>query len=350
MKQGTSRPRDLDLEDEIRTEVERIREQHPYRGDYRMQLQTLIETLFLKFGERAGATRLVSLLGEDGRSPSTSTAQDEINKFWTRLRENAKVRIQRPDLPPFLLDIFGQAAATLWENALAQADSAFATFRAESEAQVRDADARAGVALRRATDAEDAAAQAVERARSADLLREEMAVRLAAEEVARRAAEQSLIELRAESEERERKRLEEAASLKRTIDELRAASDRVEREQRRLLVVADDYKTAAARDREARKEAEENNRSLNITMQSMQGAINRLSSERGILEGRAEAAEKLADRLQADRDDAISEATEAAARATAAESRVQDLERALADLAEVGTVQAAETRSDTDIK
>ncbi len=203
------------------------------------------------------------------------------------------------------------------------------------------------MALRRVTDAEEAAAQADERARAADLLREEMAVRLAAEEAARRAAEQSLFELRAESEDRERKRLEEAASLQRTIEDLRASSDRVEREQRRLLVVSDDYKTAARRDREDRKAAEENYRSLTITIQSMQGAINRLSNERGILEGRAEAAEKLADRLQADRDDAIAEAAEAAARSTAAESRMRDLERALA---EVGAVQTTETRTDTDIK
>lgn len=329
MKSGTNKPRDLDLEDRIRAEVERIREEHPYRGDYRKQLRALIETLFFKFGERAGATRLVSLLAEDGRSPSTSTAQDEINQFWKRLQDTAKVRIERPDLPEFLLEVFGQAAATVWENALAQADAALAAFRAEAEASISAAETRAAEADRRATAAEAAARQAAERASAADAQREELAVQLAGEQAARHAAEQSLAQLRAESEERERKRAEEAADLQRTIEELRAASDRVEREQRRLLVVTDDYKTAAARDREARKEADENNRALNIAMQSMQGNINRLSNERGILEGRAEAAEKLADRLQQDRDEALAKLAEATARTGAAEARVRALEAAL---------------------
>ncbi|KVO15226.1 hypothetical protein WJ74_11285 [Burkholderia ubonensis] len=329
MKSGTNKPRDLDLEVRIRAEVERIREEHAYRGDYRKQLRALIETLFIKFGERAGATRLVSLLAEDGRSPSTSTAQDEINQFWKRLQETAKVRIERPDLPEFLLEVFGQAAATVWDNALAQADAALAAFRAEAEDSVSAAESRAAEADRRASAAEVAARQTAERASAADAQREELAVQLAAEQAARHAAEQSLSQVRAESEGRERKRAEEAADLRRTIEELRAASDRVEREQRRLLVVADDYKTAAARDREARKEADENNRALNIAMQSMQGNINRLSNERGILEGRAEAAEKLADRLQEDRDAALAKLAEATARAGAAEARVRELEAAL---------------------
>ncbi|WP_157643322.1 DNA-binding protein [Burkholderia ubonensis] len=329
MKSGTNKPRDLDLEVRIRAEVERIREEHAYCGDYRKQLRALIETLFFKFGERAGATRLVSLLAEDGRSPSTSTAQDEINQFWKRLQETAKVRIERPDLPEFLLEVFGQAAATVWDNALAQADAALAAFRAEAEDSVSAAESRAAEADRRASAAEVAARQTAERASAADAQREELAVQLAAEQAARHAAEQSLSQVRAESEGRERKRAEEAADLRRTIEELRAASDRVEREQRRLLVVADDYKTAAARDREARKEADENNRALNIAMQSMQGNINRLSNERGILEGRAEAAEKLADRLQEDRDAALAKLAEATARAGAAEARVRELEAAL---------------------
>ncbi|MEX3960145.1 DNA-binding protein [Trinickia sp. EG282A] len=329
MKSGTNRPRDLELDDQIRAAVERIREEHAYRGDYRKQLRALIETLFFKFGERAGASRLVSLLAEDGRSPSTSTAQDEINQFWKRLQETAKVRIERPDLPDFLLEVFGQAAATVWENALAQADAALAAFRAEAEASVSAAETRAADADRRANAAEAAAQQAADRASAADALREELAVQLAAEQAARHAAERSLDQVRAESDERERKRTEEAADLQRTIQELRAASDRIEREQRRLLVVADDYKTAAARDRDARKEAEDNNRALNITMQSMQGNINRLSNERGILEGRAEAAEKLVDRLQEDRDAALGKLAEATARAASAETRVRELEAAL---------------------
>ncbi|EYS91090.1 hypothetical protein CF68_31755 [Cupriavidus sp. SK-4] len=49
-----------------------------------------------------------------------STAQEEINGFCENLRKTARIRIQRPDVPEFLLDHFGQVASDVWQSAVAQ--------------------------------------------------------------------------------------------------------------------------------------------------------------------------------------------------------------------------------------
>jgi chromosome segregation ATPase len=156
-----------------------------------------------------------------------------------------------------------------------------------------------------------------------------MAVQLAAAEATRKATEESLAVVRRESAARDAQRVEEVSGLQRTIEDLRAASNRIESEQRRLLVVADDYKTAAGRDREALLAERENVRAREQAIQSMQGAMSRLNTERGVFEGRAVAAENHAQRLQEDRDRAMAEATEATQRATRAEARADRFEGAL---------------------
>ena len=282
MKQSTNRPTDMGLEEQIREEVDRIRREHPYRGDYRDQLRALIQTLFFKFGERAGAARLVTLLGADGRSPSTGTALAEINRFWQTIRDNAAIKLNRPDLPPFLLEIFADAAGKVWENALSQAEAALAEFRNEAERQVQAAEARSVDALGRLEEARAEIESARARATVESEAREALAIELASEQAARVEREKALALLQKQAAESEAKRTGEIAQLHRTIEDLQKSSNRVEAEQRRLLVVIDDYKTAAARDRELRDKAEEDNRTLTITMQQMQGQINRLHREHGI--------------------------------------------------------------------
>ncbi|TCK32845.1 hypothetical protein B0G84_8747 [Paraburkholderia sp. BL8N3] len=112
--------------------------------------------------------------------------------------------------------------------------------------------------------------------------REALAIELASEQAARVEREKALALLEKQAAESETKRTGEIGQLHRTIEDLQKSSNRVEAEQRRLLVVIDDYKTAAARDRELRDKAEEDKRTLTITMQQMQGQINRLHREHGI--------------------------------------------------------------------
>lgn len=340
MKQSTNRPTDLAVEDQIRDEVARIRSEHPYRGDYREQLRALIHALFFKFGERAGAARLVALLAADGRSPSTGTALEEIKRFWQTIRENAAIKLDRPDLPPFLLDIFADAAGKVWENALSQAEASLAEFRSEAERQVREADARQAEAAERLREAHAEIDAIKSRAAAESEAREALAIELASEKAARAEREKALQQLEQQSAEAERKRIEESAQLHRTIDDLQKSSNRIEAEQRRLLVITDDYKTAAARDRELRGKAEEENRTLTITMQGMQGQINRLHSEHGIFQGRAEAAEALAERYQRGRDEALLAQQTTAAQLEAANARIAELQ---AEVERLSAIQSPDT-------
>lgn len=326
MKQSTNRPTDLNIEDQIRDEVERIRTAHPYRGDYREQLRALIHALFFRFGERAGAARLVALLAVDGRSPSTGTASEEIKRFWQAIRDNAKVKLDRPDLPPFLLDIFADAAGKVWENALSQAEASLADFRSEAERQVRAADARQAESAERLREAHAEIDAIQSRMVAESEAREALAIELASEKAARAEREQALQQLEERSADAERRRAEESAQLHRTIDDLQRSSNRIEAEQRRLLVITDDYKTNAARDRDLRAKAEEQNRALTIAMQSMQGQINRLHSEHGILQGRAEAAEALAERYESSRNEAILTLQKTQAHLDTASTRIAALE------------------------
>ncbi|MBC8641659.1 DNA-binding protein [Caballeronia sp. EK] len=340
MKQSTNRPSDLGVEDQIREEVIRIRREHPYRGDYREQLQALIHVLFFKFGERAGAARLVALLGADGRSPSTGTALAEINRFWQTIRDNAAIKLDRPDLPPFLLEIFADAAGKVWENALSQAEAALAEFRTQAEEQIRDAEARQNQAFDQLREARAEIDTTRQRAAAESEAREALAVELAGEKAARVEREKALQQLEQQAAEAERRRTEEITKLHRTIEDLQKASNRIEAEQRRLLVVADDYKTAAARDRELRGKVEDENRTLTITMQSMQGQVNRLHSEHGILQGRAESAEALAERYRRDRDEVLIAQEKTTAQVEAAHARIADLEKEVERLSAIQSPDA----------
>lgn len=65
-----------------------------------------------------------------------STAQEEINGFWENLRKTARIRIQRPDVPEFLLDHFGQVASDVWQSAVAQSEASTKEVQDEAVRQV----------------------------------------------------------------------------------------------------------------------------------------------------------------------------------------------------------------------
>lgn len=120
----------------VRDEVDRIKKAWPAEnGNYRKQLRALVSFLFFECNERPTAGRLVSLLAEPGRSPSTSTAQDECHKFWSELREKSRVQLHSPDVPAELLAQFAQLASDLWDMARSHADRLTATIREDARAE-----------------------------------------------------------------------------------------------------------------------------------------------------------------------------------------------------------------------
>lgn len=270
---------------EIAAEVARIRREHPYQGNYREQMAALLSALFFKFGERVGANRLAALLAENGRSPSTSTAQDEINKFWERMRANAAVKVMRPDVPPFLLDLFGEMAARVWDNSMTAAAKTFEEQRAEWLQQVESAHNAVTKAQDQIAIARQGTQQALASASAATTRAEELAAQLAKEIGHRRDLETRNAELTERLLKEQQLRANEAAKMQGTLQELSAHLEQASREQNRLMVIADDFKQQAARDRALRERAEVGQKASEADVETWRQRAAEMATENARLSG-----------------------------------------------------------------
>jgi hypothetical protein len=270
---------------EIANEIARIRQDYPYQGNYREQMAALLGVLFFKFGERVGANRLASLLAENGRSPSTSTAQDEINKFWAKVQENAAIKLNRPDLPPFLLEIFSNMAGSVWEQSMAQAEAHFVTHRQEVAAQIAAAEKATAAAREQLTTTRAGTEQALQRLQVSNESREQLGQQLAAETARLVEAHAQIGELAHKLAEVERIRATEAGQLQSTLEGLKNDLAASVDEQRRQMTIGDELKQQAARDRALRTKAEDVSVKLQAQVEQLQAQVSTLTSERGVLEG-----------------------------------------------------------------
>ncbi|MGN5477619.1 hypothetical protein ACTMU2_14020 [Cupriavidus basilensis] len=237
--------------------VRRIKERFPGRSGYRDQIRELARELFFTFGQRPSAQRVVSLLADEGRSPSMSTAQEEINSFWETLRQTSRIRIQRPDVPDILLDHFGQVASDAWQAAVAQSEAATKEIREEAFRQVLAITEQRDV-LQAQCD-EMASRNTTLLGETEQLLQKvaELDQALVAEKAGRVAAEASAAEWKAEFESTQQLRRQEAELAAQALSGVRQQVEQLTSEQRRLLTVTDDFKQAAFRDRVAREGAEQ---------------------------------------------------------------------------------------------
>jgi hypothetical protein len=282
---------------EIAREVARIKQEHPYNGNYRDQMAALLGVMFFKFGERVGANRLAALLAENGRSPSTSTAQDEINKFWGKIREASAIKIDRPDVPKFLLDLYADMAGKVWKNSMDEAGAMFESHRQEVAEQLKSAQNDANLAKEQLVAARAAAEQVL---RELQLARERIEVQgnqLAAETAYRRDAESRVGQLTEQLSHEQRVRAGESLRMQHALQELTVALDQATSEQRRLLAIGDDFKQQAARDRALRVKTEETHTRLSHEVERLQQQVTQLSGEKGVLEGRLAAQDQQLDRL-----------------------------------------------------
>lgn len=271
---------------EIAREVARIKEERPYHGNYREQMALVLSVMFFKFGERVGANRLAALLAEKGRSPSTSTAQDEINKFWGRIRAHSAITIDRPDLPPLLLDLFASVAGKVWETAMAEAGAMFEAHRQEVDEQLKAAQVDVNQTREQLTAARAGTEHALQELRSAHALREATGTQLATEAANCRAAEERIRELTERLAREKQTRLEEFAQMQSVLHELKVSLEQAANEQRRLLAIGDDFKQHAARDRAHKDKAEVEQARLFQELAQLQQQLLQLSGEKGVLEGR----------------------------------------------------------------
>lgn len=103
--------------------------------------------MFFRYGITPTANKLYQLV----RKGSMSAPAEALAKFWSTLREKAKLRIEHPDVPQPLLDIAGELTGKLWELSRRQADEATDAVRAEAAAQIEEARQAAQLAAEQET-------------------------------------------------------------------------------------------------------------------------------------------------------------------------------------------------------
>lgn len=276
-------------ENAIMLEVARIKRDHPYKGDYREQIAELLGVLFLKFGERVGAGRIVALMSENGKSPSTSTVQSEINKFWENVRASTALKIVRPDVPPFLQEFIGEMAAAMWEKSMQAASATFQDEREEYEAHLAEGSSREATATALSAFAQAEGASAKMQLEQAESTVERLLAELTAERTGRHAAEANAQELEIQLNVEKSLRKEEADLRQATLLELRTAVERTAAEHKRLMAIGDDYKQQAARDRAGRESAEKARQALAAENAALHAQLQELLQSNGVLSGTVEA-------------------------------------------------------------
>lgn len=269
----------------LAAEVARIKRDIPFNGSYREQLAELLSVLFFKFGERAGANRIAALLAENGRSPSTSTAQDEINKFWDRVRKNSTITIDRPDVPPALLSLLSDFAGKAWQQCMVEAQAQFDEQRQEVAQELAAARASVEEAQEQVTQARVAAAQAARELQVANESREGLGRQVAREVSKGEELRKQILELTQRLAEEKKAREDEGAQTQAALSALKASSDLAIDEQRRLMTVGDEFKQQAARERAQRAKAEASVAALASENSDLKKQLTALEHQRGLLEG-----------------------------------------------------------------
>jgi hypothetical protein len=247
---------------EIAREIERIKSQV---DDTREIYRQVCRLLFLRFGITPTANGLYQLV----RKGTMGTPGAVLKEFWQEIQAKARIRIDRTDLRPELLDLAADLVGALWERALADADagldlerSQIRADRAQAEAEVLQA--REEV-LRKQAEVVRVETQLSEARAEIRMIES----RLAAALEGRKNLEQDVAALREEirlrDEALDRARTDFATELGASRAQAQQAAARYEEAARRSMLEIDRARTASAtlqrtldelRERSAETEAE----------------------------------------------------------------------------------------------
>lgn len=119
-------------ENELLTEVERLRSQFPHTQTLYRELAAL---LFFRYDTTPTANRLYQLV----RKGSMSAPADALRQFWADLREKSQVRMDHADIPDELKESAGQLIGQLWTGAQAAAQQSYLAYQAQADELVQQA-------------------------------------------------------------------------------------------------------------------------------------------------------------------------------------------------------------------
>jgi chromosome segregation ATPase len=130
---------ELVLDQQIRSQIEELREQFPQTKDLYREVCVL---LFFRYGVTPTANKLYQLV----RKGSMSAPSEALAQFWRNMREKSRVRIEHPDLPEDLKEAAGELIASLWGKAQSLALESLAAFREQANASMLEAQSRQAAA------------------------------------------------------------------------------------------------------------------------------------------------------------------------------------------------------------
>ena len=110
----------------IAADIEALREQCE---DTRTLYREVCALLFFRYGITPTANRLYQYV----RKGSMGTPTEVLAKFWEELRDRARVRIDRPDLPQELRDAAGALVHDLWIRSQAAAEQSVTARRKDAD-------------------------------------------------------------------------------------------------------------------------------------------------------------------------------------------------------------------------
>ncbi|PNE59678.1 hypothetical protein A8H39_00575 [Paraburkholderia fungorum] len=273
-------------QEEIAREVERIKSQV---DDTREIYRQVCRVLFLRFGVTPTANGLYQLV----RKGTMGTPGAVLKEFWQEIQAKARIRIDRTDLRPELVDFAADMVGTLWERALADADAGLDLERSQIRADRAQAEAEVLQAR------EEVLRKHAEVVRIETQLGDSRAEirmiesRLAAALEGKRNLEQEVAafreEIRLRDEALDRARTDFATELAATREQAQQAATRYEEASRRSMLEIDRARTASAAVQrtleDVRQRSTETEAGLRDEIDRVQRDVSRERHRVGVLEG-----------------------------------------------------------------
>ncbi|MBN3809957.1 DNA-binding protein [Paraburkholderia sp. Ac-20347] len=236
-------PDSIVQQQEIAREVERIKSE---LNDTREIYRQVCRLLFLRFGITPTANGLYQLV----RKGTMGTPGAVLREFWQEIQARARIRIDRADLRPELVEFAADMVGKLWEHAVADADADLELERAQiradrAQAQTEVLEAREEV-LRRQAEIARLESQLGEVRAEVRTLDSRLAVALEVRKTLEQDVSALRGEIRARDDALDRARTDFAAELAASREQARLAATRYEDAARRALLEIDRARTAAA--------------------------------------------------------------------------------------------------------
>ena len=271
---------------EIGREIDRIKSQFP---DTREVYRQVCRLLFLQFGITPTANGLYQLV----RKGSMGTPGAVLKEFWQEIQATARIRIDRTDLSPELVDLAADMVGTLWERAVADADAGLELERTQLGAERAQAEADV---LRAREEVQRKQGEVVRVETELTTARSEIRLiesRLATALEGRKNLEQEVAALREEirlrDEALDRARTDFAAELAASREQTRLAAERYQEAARRSVLEIDRARTATATLQRSLDELRQRSANTEAALrEEVDRALRDVSRERhrvGVLEG-----------------------------------------------------------------